>query len=147
MRRTVVSARAAVVLAASVLIAASACASGPSQDAIDADRRPATTTTTEPPPEGVQVVRISNASFRPSNLTLDLDELQIVRWVNEDDREYQIISRQRGEDGERLFESPLLVQGDEWEFDFTTIEPAVHRYFMTLGAQTIPGLVDTRPAQ
>ncbi len=134
-------------LALTGLLVASACASGPSAEAIAQDRRPATTTTTEPPPEGVFRVRISNASFRPANLTIDLDEIQTIRWVNEDDREYTIISRQRGDDGERLFESPLLGPGDEWEFDFTTLEPAVHRYFMTLGAQTIPGLVDTRPAQ
>ncbi len=123
---------------------ASACASGPGEG--NSGNFPQTTTTTLPPPEGVTVVRIRNASFRPSNLTIDIDELQIVRWINEDDREYTITSRARV-DGERVFQSPVLGPGDEWEFDFTTVEPDVHRYFMELGAQTIPGLVDTRPAQ
>ncbi len=132
----------AVALVAAAL--ASACASGPGEG--NSGNFPQTTTTTLPPPEGVTVVRIRNASFRPSNLTIDIDELQIVRWINEDDREYTITSRARV-DGERVFQSPVLGPGDEWEFDFTTVEPDVHRYFMELGAQTIPGLVDTRPAQ
>ncbi len=123
---------------------AGACASGPGEG--NSGIAPQTTTTTLPPPEGVTFVRINNASFRPSNLTIDLDELQIVRWINEDDREYTIVSRARV-DGERVFQSPVLGPGDEWEFDFTTVPPDVHRYFMELGAQTIPGLVDTRPAQ
>ena len=134
-------------LAFVVLLVGGACASGPAAEVVAAGRTPSTTTTTLPPPEGVTVVRISNASFRPSNLTIDLDEIWIVEWLNEDDREYQIISRSRGEDGERLFESPMLTQGDTWQLDFRELEPAVHRYFMTLGAQSIPGLVDTRPAQ
>ncbi len=135
---------AALTLAAALL--AAACASGPTTEVSIRDELPQTTTTTEPPPEGVTFVRIRNASFRPSNLTLDLNEFQIVRWINEDDREYQITSRARVE-GEPVFQGPLLGPGDEWEFDFTTLDPDVHRYFMELGAQTIPGLVDTRPAQ
>ncbi len=94
------------------------------------------------------IVAIRNASFRPANLTIDLAEFQIIRWENEDaDREYMVTSRSRGDDGERLFESPVLGPGDSWELDISQFETAVHRYFTTLGAQTIPGLVDTRPAQ
>ena len=125
-----------------------ACGSGPSPEVLAAGARPSTTTTTEPPPEGVFKVAIRNASFRPSNLTLDLDEFQIVQWENEDaDREYVITSRARGDDGERMFESPVIGPGETWELDFTTLEEDVHRYFTTLGAQSIPGLVDTRPEQ
>ena len=135
-------------LAAVLALAVTSCTSGPSPAALERAEAPATTTTTEPPPEGITLVAIRNASFRPANLTIDLAEFQIVRWENEDaDREYVITSRNRGDDGERLFESPVLANGDTWELDFTTLEEAVHRYFTTLGAQTIPGLVDTRPEQ
>ncbi len=41
----------------------------------------------------------------------------------------------------------MIGPGESWEFDFRTLDVAVHRYFMTLGAQSIPGLVDTRPEQ
>ena len=126
-----------------LMLAASACGSGPSAAA---SGLPSTTTTTEPPPEGVFVVRIQNASFKPANLTLDLDEFQVVRWENEDDRTYQVFSRNKV-DGEFEWQSPELNQGDAFEFDFTTLDVSVHRYFMTLGAQTIPGLIDTRPSQ
>lgn len=135
-----------ITLSVAAALLTTACASGPSPGVAAGGGRPETTTTTEPPPEGVTFVRIRNASFRPSNLTIDIDEFQIVRWINEDDREYQITSRARV-DGERVFQSPLLGPGDQWEFDFTTVDPDVHRYFTELGAQTIPGLVDTRPAQ
>ena len=135
-------------LAAVLALTLAACASGPSPEALERAEAPSTTTTTEPPPEGVFIVAIRNASFRPSNLTLDLTEFQIVRWENEDtDREYMITSRARGDDGERLFESPVIGAGGSWELDFSQLEEAVHRYFTTLGAQTIPGLVDTRPEQ
>ena len=137
-----------VVLTMVLGLVAAACASGPSPEALERDQQPSTTTTTEPPPEGVFVVAIRNASFRPSNLTLDLTEFQIVRWENEDtDRDYTIISRARGEGGDRLFESPAIGPGETWELDFSALDEAVHRYFTTVGAQTIPGLVDTRPAQ
>ena len=137
-----------VALAAVLGLVLVSCASGPSPEARERNQQPSTTTTTEPPPEGVTVVAIRNASFRPSNLTIDLAEFQIVRWENEDvDREYMITSRSRGDDGERLFESPVIPPGGSWELDFSTLEEDVHRYFTTLGAQTIPGLVDTRPAQ
>ncbi len=136
-----------VVLALGAMLVSSACASGPAPEVLAAGRTPSTTTTTLPPPEGVTVVRIANASFRPSNLTLDIDREWIVEWRNEDDREYQIISRDRNDEGERIFESPMLVEGDTWQVDFRDLEPAVYRYFMTLGAQSIPGLVDTRPEQ
>ena len=46
-----------------------------------------------------------------------------------------------------LMGQPVIAGGESWELDFTTLDEAVHRYFTTLGAQTIPGLVDTRPAQ
>ncbi len=135
-------------LAAVLALAVTSCTSGPSPAALERAEAPATTTTTEPPPEGITLVAIRNASFRPSNLTIDLDEFQIVRWENEDtDREYMITSRERDDNGDRVFEGPLLGPGDSWELDFSQLEVAVHRYFTTLGAQTIPGLVDTRPAQ
>jgi hypothetical protein len=112
-----------------ICLVATACSSGPSSPDLPA---PTITTTTEPPPEGLVVVRITNGSFRPSNLDVDLTETPIVRWVHEDvpEREYTITAR----NGE--FESPLL-----------TPEPAIYRYFSILGNSRIPGTVDTRPEQ
>lgn len=115
--------------------------SGPSQATQEAGRVPTTTTTTEPPPEGTVTVRLSNGVFRPANLAIDIAEVQIVEWINEDDREY-IIRSSTG-----LFESEPLGQGDSFEFDFSTVEPAIHRYNALIGFQRIPGSVDTRPEQ
>ncbi|MFV1969408.1 MAG: hypothetical protein ACC683_00235 [Acidimicrobiia bacterium] len=130
-----------------LVVLGSVISSGPSQATIEADRTPTTTTTTEPPPEGVVVVRIDNGVLRPSNLELDLDEFQIVKWINEDDREFVI------EASDGSFVSPPLSQGDVFEFNFSTLPTALHRYKAILdtdslfGGVRIPGLVDTRPAQ
>jgi hypothetical protein len=121
-----------------------ACASGPSDAALAADRTPTTTTTTEPPEEGITVVIIEGGRFRPSNLKLDLDEFQVVEWRHEDsaEREYVIEARE----GE--FEpSPTLVPGDTFRVDFSELEPGIYRYYSFLGNNRIPGSVDTRPAQ
>lgn len=115
--------------------------SGPSEATVEAGRVPTTTTTTEPPPEGTVIVRLNNAVFRPANLAMDLDEAQIVEWVIEDDAEY-IIRSSTG-----LFESPPLGLGDTFQFDFSTVEEAIHRYAALIGFQRIPGSVDTRPEQ
>jgi hypothetical protein len=110
-------------------------------DAVQAgSRQPTTTTTTEPPPEGVVVVRVSNGSFKPSNLQVQLSEISIVKWVNEDERDYLLAGR-AGE-----FETPLPA-GGEFEFDFSTLEPGIYRYFAEIGFQRIPGSIDTRPTQ
>ena len=130
-------------LVPALMLVVSGCASGPSAEA---SGPPSTTTTTEPPPEGVFIIRINNASFKPANVTLDLEEFQTIRWVNEDDRTYVVVARTKI-DGQPQWESPELNQGDEFELDFTVYDPAVHRYFMVLGAQTVPGLIDTRPEQ
>lgn len=129
------------VVFALLIIVGSMMESGPSQAAIDADRRPTTTTTTEAPPEGFVIVRITNGVFRPANLKLDIEEIQSVRWVNEDDVEYTII----GSGG--IFESPPLNQGDIFEFDFSTLDAGIHRYNAIVGFQRLPGSVDTRPDQ
>lgn len=123
------------------LVLSAACASGPSPEARARNLAPATTTTTEPLPVGVSLVRITNASFQPAVLNLDTTKVPIVRWVNLDDVEYVILARGKE------FESPPLPPGATWEFDFSTLEPSVYRYLITRGAQTIPGLVDTRPEQ
>ena len=128
-----------IVVAVLALITA-ACSSGPSSP----DLRPATTTTTtEPPPEGVVIVSITNGSFRPSIIKVDLDETPIVRWVHEDnaDREFVL----SGSDDE--FESPPLNTGDVFEFDFSTLPPGIYRYSAFLGLTRIPGTIDTRPEQ
>ena len=123
-----------------IALVGAACSSGPASDDLPA---PTTTTTTEPPPEGIIIVSINNGAFRPSNLDVDLDETPIVRWVHEDtaDREYVITAR----NGE--FESEPLNTGDIFEFDFSTLEPAIYRYFSFLGNTRVPGTVDTRPEQ
>ena len=114
--------------------------SGPSEATIEADNRPVVTTTTEPPPEGIVVVRIDNGIFRPANLKLDLEEIWIVRWVNDDEIEYLL----QGTEDE--FEA-TLPPGAEFEFDFSTLEPDIHRYRAFVGFNRIPGSVDTRPEQ
>lgn len=135
MRRSLIAVLALTVLAA-------ACSSGPSAEAEARNQVPSTTTTTEPPPEGVVVVRIANGAFRPSNLTLDLSKEWIVVWENEDDRPYVIESRARD-----VFTSPEIPPGGEWEFDFRSLDEAIHRYHMFVGNQRVPGQVDTRPEQ
>jgi hypothetical protein len=135
-------------LIALVALAVAACGSGPSGAALERNQAPSTTTTTEPPPEGITVVLIENGKFTPSNLEIALEEIWIVKWENQDPpREYQIISRDRNDDGDSLFESPVLAPGDSWEFDFSTLEPDIYRYNTYIGNQRIPGLVDTRPAR
>lgn len=124
-----------------LLILGTVLSSQPSQATQDAGRTPTTTTTSEPPPEGVVVVRLANGSFRPSNLRLDLDVAQIVQWINEDDRDY-VLSGSAG-----LFEAVELGPGATFEFDFSTVDPAIHRYSALIGFQRIPGSVDSRPAQ
>ncbi len=121
-----------------------ACASGPSESAIAADKAPTTTTTTEPPPEGIVVVIIEGGRFRPSNLELDLNEFWIVEWRHEDseEREYTIEAR----DGE-WEASPLLTPGDSFQVDFSGMEPDIYRYYSFLGNNRIPGSIDTRPEQ
>jgi plastocyanin len=116
-----------------------ACASGPSHDALVRNEPPPTTTTTTLPPEGVVVVTIKNGKFSPALLQIKLDETWIVRWVNEDPpREYVLTARD-------LFESGTLAPGDSFEFDFSTLEPGIYRYYTYIGNQRIPGSVDTRP--
>ncbi|GMQ94505.1 MAG: hypothetical protein BMS9Abin12_1998 [Acidimicrobiia bacterium] len=114
--------------------------STPSQATTEAERQPTTTTTTEPPPEGITVVRISNGAFRPSNLTIDLNEIWIVQWINEDPREYTLA------DNTGAFETTLGAS-EVFEFDYSTLEPGIHRYNALIGLQRIPGSVDTRPEQ
>lgn len=128
----------ALLLPACALVLA-ACSSGPSYDALARNEPPPTTTTTTLPPAGVVVVTIKNGKFSPALLKLDLEEAWIVRWVNEDPpREYVLEARD-------MFTSPTLAPGDAFEFDFSTVEPAIHRYYTFIGNQRIPGSVDTRP--
>ena len=96
-----------VMLTVILALALGACASGPSDAALEADRAPTTTTTTEPPPEGITVVIIEGGRFRPSNLKLDLNEFWIVEWRHEDsaEREYVIQSNPAG----KFEDSPTLV--------------------------------------
>ncbi len=129
------------VVFAVLLVVGTTLSSQPSQATQDAGRTPTTTTTTEPPPEGVVIVHLENGSFRPSNLRLDLDVAQIVQWINDDDREY--ILSATGD----FFEPVTLPPGATYEFDFSTLDPAIHRYSALIGFQRIPGSVDSRPAQ
>ncbi len=123
------------------LIVGSVISSSPSDATVAQARPPTSVTTTEPPPEGVAIVRLSNGVFRPANLKLNTAEIQIVQWVNEDPREYVLVS------SEGAFESQPLGQGDTFEFDYSTLDPGIHRYNALIGAQRIPGSVDTRPDQ
>jgi len=124
------------IIALALILAA--CASGPSPSATERNEPPPTTTTTTLPPEGVTIVRISNGTFKPSLLELDLRETWIVRWINEDEQEYVLICR-------GFFESPSLALGDTYEFDFSELEPDVFHYSSTVGNAKIPGTIDTQP--
>ena len=115
--------------------------SAPSADVIKADRQPTTTTTTEPPPPGAAFVVISNGSFKPSILELDLTEIHLVQWTNEDPIDYVLTS------ADDLWEEVPLTQGDQFEFDFSSVEPAIYRMHASIGFNRIPGSVDTRPDQ
>lgn len=140
-KRTIIKSVLLVVGVVAVLfLAGLALASSPSDEVTEAANLPTTTTTTEPPPEGVFIINIDNGSFRPSNVRLDLDEAWIVKWVNEDPREYVLA------DKSGLFET-TLAEGDEYEFDYSTLEPGIYRVFATVGFQRIPGTIDTRPEQ
>ena len=124
-----------------LLVVGTVISSSPSEATLESGRVPSTTTTTEPPPEGTVKVRLNNGVFRPANLRIDLEEVQVVEWIIEDDREYVIVS------STGLFESGPLGLGDTFEFDFSTVEPAIHRYNALIGFQRIPGSVDSRPEQ
>lgn len=126
-------------------LAAAACGSGPSQAAIERNEAPSSTTTTEPPPQGVFTVVIENGKFTPAILEIDLNETWIVRWEHQDDpeRTYILISSDRDENGDRIFESPELQAGDSFEFDFSTVPPKIYRYNTFIGNQRIPGMVDS----
>ncbi len=60
--------------------------------------------------------------------------------MNGDSREYLLA------DKGGLFEV-TLAPGDEFEFDYSTLEPDIYRVFATVGFNRIPGTIDTRPAQ
>jgi hypothetical protein len=130
-----------VVVFALLIVVGNVNTSSPSADVIEADRQPTTTTTTEPPPPGVAFVVISNGSFQPSILELDLTDIHIVQWTNEDAIEYEFSS------ADDLWEPFTLAEGDQFEFDFSTVEPAIHRQKASIGFNRIPGSVDTRPEQ
>ncbi len=121
--------------------------SGPSQATIDAGRLPTSTTTTEPPPEGVTVVFIDNGVLRPSNLEINTEAVQIVQWINRDEREFIM------EDSTGNFVSEPMRKGDMFEFDYSTLPPGLYRYKAILvtdsifGGVRIPGLVDSRAEQ
>lgn len=128
-----------------LMVAVVACGSGPSPEAIERNVRPSTTTTTEPPPEGVTIVVVVDGRFEPSILQFTLEEFWIVEFENRDDIEYQIASQARNENGELLFESPLLAPGDIWQLDLREYEPGLYRYVTFVGNQRIPGLINTNP--
>ncbi len=117
-----------------------ACSSGPSSPDLPL---PTTTTTTEPPPPGETVVAIRNGAFKPSNLKIDLDEVQIVRWVHEDRERFEYVLTSADE----IWEPLTLAKGDEFSFDFSGLEPGLYRYTAQLGNSFLPGIVDSRPEQ
>lgn len=126
--------------ALALALVAGACSSGPSSPDLPL---PTTTTTTEAPPLGETVVAIRNGAFRPSNLKFDLATIQIVRWVHEDRPRFEyILTANNGE-----WEPVTLAAGDEFVFDFSTLEPGLYRYSAQLGNAFLPGSVDTRPEQ
>jgi len=114
--------------------------SGPSDATVASGKNPVATTTTEAPPEGITVVRIDNGVFRPANLKIDLDEVWIVRWVNDDKVEYLL----EGTEGEFELQLP---PGASFEFDYSTLEPGIYRYRAFVGFNRVPGSVDSRPQQ
>lgn len=118
-------------------LAAAACSSGPSfPDA----RPPTSTTTTEAPEVGVQIVRINNGSFQPSNLAISLDDFSILRFIQEDaNRTYTLVST----DG--LFENIELNEGDVFDVDMTGKEEQIYRFSALFGFNRLPLSVDTRP--
>jgi hypothetical protein len=145
-------------MTAALALVLAACGSGPSSAAIERNQQPSTTTTTEAPPDGVVIVSIENGRFSPSNLEIDLGEFWIVEWQHNDapvnmadgtvqSRDYEILARDRKDDGEFLFQSPLMVFGDTYQMDFSDLPEAIYRYNTFVGQQRIPGLVDTRAAR
>lgn len=118
-------------------LAVAACSSGSSfPDA----RPPTTTTTTEAPEVGVQIVTISNGSFQPSNLALDLDEISIIRFVQSDaGRTYTLVS------SEGLFENVELDEGDVFEVDLSEAGEQIFRFSALFGFNRLPLSIDTRP--
>jgi hypothetical protein len=124
-----------------LILVGSTITSAPADNVVEADRQPTTTTTTEPPPPGVTFIVIANGSFSPSILAMDLNEVQIVEWTNEDPLEY-ILSSSTEE-----WEPVTLNKGDQFEFDFSTLEVGIHRFHASIGFNKIPGSVDTRPDQ
>ena len=117
-------------------VVAAACSSGSAfPDALP----PTTTTTTEAPEIGVEIVRINNGSFQPSNLKLDLNEVSIIRFVQEDDRTYVLQS------SDRLFEPLEMNLGDEFEVDLTGGEEKIYRFQALFEFNRLPLSIDTRP--
>lgn len=157
-------------LSLALVLAASACSSGPSPEALERNQTPSTTTTTEPLPEGLVIVTIENGAFRPSNIELDLEEFYIVEWRHQDSTSLDAdgntrvftIETRRGEFGaqQRAAEETgdpdarcqpcvefELAFGESHQIDFRDFEPGLYRYFSFLGQNRIPGTIDTRPAQ
>jgi len=124
-----------------LLIVGASVQSSPSADIVEAGEKPTTTTTTEPPPEGFVIVEVKNGSFKPANLTLDINEVWIVRWINRDPRDIDLSAA----DG--MFETILVANGGEFEWDYSELPPAIYRYNGELGLARFPGIVDTRPEQ
>ncbi|MDJ0961310.1 MAG: hypothetical protein QNJ88_11665 [Acidimicrobiia bacterium] len=138
-----------VVLMVTALVAA-ACGSGPSQEALDRNRKIATTTTTEPPPEGTTVIKIVNGAFQPAIVEIDLDVTPIIEWRHEDtsiEGATYVISTTTRVDGELPFQSDELALGDTFTVDFGQLPPDIYRYFALIGFNRLPGTIDTRPKQ
>ena len=91
----------------------------------------------------MEIIRIQNGSFQPSNLKVNLDDIQIIRWVHEDQegRIYTFTS------SDTFWEPIELDRGDEFEFDFSSVDPGLYRYSAQLGNAFLPGIIDTRPDQ
>jgi hypothetical protein len=134
-----------------IALAAAACASGPSEEALARNRKIATTTTTEPPPEGTAVIKLENGAFQPAILEIDIDETPIVEWrhldTSREGAEYVIATTTRLADGAVAFESPVLQLGDSFTVDFGQLPPNIYRYFALAGFNRLPGTIDTRPSQ
>ena len=125
------------ILAVALGLIAAACSSGSAfPDALP----PTTITTTEAPSSGVEVVRISNGSFQPSNISLNLDEVSIIKFVNEDAGSEYVLTSSDG-----LFEDLQFNGGDEFELDFAEFEEKIYRFSALAGFNRLPLSIDTRP--
>ena len=113
----------------------------------DPDRLNRRNFTTLPPALSMRSILANRSILKSALFVGGVFVALIVEWFNTDDRVFVI------EASDGAFTSRPLNMGDSFQFDYSSLPTASHRYKAILetdslfGGVRIPGLVNTRPEQ